>query len=216
MFNGKALLKVATPPATVTGLPPPVASAAGHGRPRRLAWAELLQRVFGIDALRCPRCGARMRLLAAIEDPVVARKILECLDLPARAPPLDTATNPPTRGETDSRDAAHAWDFDQTPPDEDGPPYARLSPRSGPGSPPERTVSIPKPVPRGYPVPAVAVPPNPHRPTGNAPSRPVEIAPQRDIPHASALLNRTHTIGRRGNGAWSSSAYAVPSATSCR
>jgi len=100
---------------------PPTANAAGHERPRRLAWAELLQRVFGIDALRCPRCGARMRLLAAIEDPAVARKILECLDLPARAPPLDPAPNPSTRDETDPRDAAHAWDFDQTPPDEDGP-----------------------------------------------------------------------------------------------
>jgi hypothetical protein len=32
-----------------------------------------------------------MRLVAAIEDPDVARKILECLDLPARAPPLALA-----------------------------------------------------------------------------------------------------------------------------
>jgi hypothetical protein len=57
-------------------------------RPRRLAWAELLQRVFEVDAHRCPRCGARMRVFAVIEEPDVARKILECLDLPARAPPL--------------------------------------------------------------------------------------------------------------------------------
>jgi hypothetical protein len=57
----------------------------------RLAWAALLQRAFEVDALRCPGCGARMRLLAAIEDPEVARKILECLDLPARAPPLQPA-----------------------------------------------------------------------------------------------------------------------------
>jgi hypothetical protein len=28
-----------------------------------------------------------MRILAAIEDPDIARKILECLKLPARAPP---------------------------------------------------------------------------------------------------------------------------------
>jgi hypothetical protein len=58
---------------------------------RRLAWAALLQRVFEVDALRCPGCGVRMRLIAAIEDPEVARKILECLDLPARAPPLEPA-----------------------------------------------------------------------------------------------------------------------------
>jgi hypothetical protein len=29
-----------------------------------------------------------MRLVTAIEHPAVARKILACLDLPARAPPL--------------------------------------------------------------------------------------------------------------------------------
>jgi hypothetical protein len=48
--------------------------------------------VFEVDALRCPGCGARMRLLAAIEDPEVARKILECLDLPARPPARIRAT----------------------------------------------------------------------------------------------------------------------------
>ena len=53
-----------------------------------MRWAALLQRVFEVDALRCPRCGATMRLIAAIEDPEVARRILECLELPARAPPL--------------------------------------------------------------------------------------------------------------------------------
>ena len=44
----------------------------------------LLQRVFEVDALRCPRCTSTMRLIAAIEDPAVAERILECLKLPAR------------------------------------------------------------------------------------------------------------------------------------
>jgi hypothetical protein len=35
-----------------------------------------------------------MRLIAAIEDPDVARRILECMRLPARAPPLGQATDP--------------------------------------------------------------------------------------------------------------------------
>jgi hypothetical protein len=72
----------------------------------------LLQRVFDIDALRCPRCGSTLRLIAAIEDPAVARKILECLDLPARAPPLEPASV------DDGPDQAYqeaAWQFDQTP-----------------------------------------------------------------------------------------------------
>lgn len=58
---------------------------------RRIAWAELLKRVFEVDALRCPDCGGRMRWIAAITDPSVARQILECLSLPPRAPPLAPA-----------------------------------------------------------------------------------------------------------------------------
>jgi hypothetical protein len=79
-------------------------AASGRPAPRRLSWAELLQRVFELDALRCPRCGARMRLLAAIEDPDVARRILACLDLPARAPPLG-AVLPASVG--DWKDGSH-------------------------------------------------------------------------------------------------------------
>ena len=51
----------------------------------------MLQRVFEVDALQCPRCGSTMRLIEAIEDPMVAQKILECLKLPARAPPHASA-----------------------------------------------------------------------------------------------------------------------------
>ncbi len=65
--------------------------------PRRMRWAALLQRVFEIDALRCTRCSSTMRLIAAIEDPETARRILECLELPARAPPLADATGAPEK-----------------------------------------------------------------------------------------------------------------------
>ena len=71
----------------------------------------MLQRVFELDALRCPRCGSTMRLIAAIEDPMVARKILECLKLPARSPPLAPAeADTPDRGSDDND-----WFFDQSP-----------------------------------------------------------------------------------------------------
>jgi hypothetical protein len=56
--------------------------------PRRMAWADLLQRVFEVVALCCPACGCRMRILSAITEPDVARRILEWLDMPSRAPPL--------------------------------------------------------------------------------------------------------------------------------
>jgi hypothetical protein len=95
-------------------------AAVGRPRPRRLPWAELLQRVFELNALRCPRCGARMRLLAAIEEPEVARKILECLDLPARAPPLLPAPEASTWHEGEPWGEEPPWAFDQTPSDADG------------------------------------------------------------------------------------------------
>ena len=84
--------------------------------PRRVPWAELLQRVFEVDALRCPRCGAQMRLLAAIEDAGVARKILECLGLPARGPPRGAAPGVSVDSAHESWDEGALWDFDQTPP----------------------------------------------------------------------------------------------------
>jgi hypothetical protein len=88
-------------------------------RPRRTAWADLLQRVFEFDALRCPHCGARMRILAAITSPDAARRILEALALPARAPPLATAGALERAAEPSSDpwlDDPGDLPFDQSPP----------------------------------------------------------------------------------------------------
>jgi hypothetical protein len=80
-------------------------------RARRMRWAALLQRVFEVDALCCPRCGSTVRLIAAIEDTTVARKILECLELPARAPALVPVTAEAPDLGPDEAD----WLFDQSP-----------------------------------------------------------------------------------------------------
>jgi hypothetical protein len=61
---------------------------AGAFPPRRWSWAELLQRVFAVDVLACPRCGGRMRVIATIDDPAVVRRILTHLGVPgAPGPP---------------------------------------------------------------------------------------------------------------------------------
>ena len=83
-------------------------------RSRRLHWALLLQRVFAIDALRCPRCGATLRLLAAIEDESVACAILESVGVPARAPPRQRPRSDPSLG----FEPEPAFDFDPPPADE--------------------------------------------------------------------------------------------------
>ena len=52
-------------------------------------WAELLYRIFEVDPLECPRCGAATKILTFIIDPKVIRQILDHLEQKARprAPP---------------------------------------------------------------------------------------------------------------------------------
>jgi hypothetical protein len=59
-----------------------------------VAWADLLQGVFEVDALRRVDCGATMRRIEAITDQNGAGRILACLSLPPRAPPLGSARKP--------------------------------------------------------------------------------------------------------------------------
>jgi hypothetical protein len=60
-------------------------------KPKNYSWAQLLERVFEIDILSCPRCGGRMRVLCAINSQSAIQKILTCLRLPSRAPPIAPA-----------------------------------------------------------------------------------------------------------------------------
>jgi len=90
-----------------TGGRPPGTRHEHRGRTRR---ATLLQRVFEIDALRCPDCGSTMRRVVAIEDADVSLRILECLNLPARAPPLRECAG----REDDPPDREGDWHFDQS------------------------------------------------------------------------------------------------------
>jgi hypothetical protein len=59
--------------------------------PRNYSWSELMKRVFGLDVLKCDRCGSRRRVLCTINPPVAIKKILDCLGLPSRPPPISPA-----------------------------------------------------------------------------------------------------------------------------
>jgi len=61
-------------------------------RPRNYRWAQLMRRVFDFDVLVCDRCGGRMRILDGTIPPEAVRKILDCLGLPSRPPPIAPAT----------------------------------------------------------------------------------------------------------------------------
>src|SRR5207248_4975136 len=63
-------LQVADRPGVEAEAPPRRPPALERSTPYRLPWAELLRRVVLVDALECPRCHGRMRVVAAITDPV--------------------------------------------------------------------------------------------------------------------------------------------------
>jgi hypothetical protein len=59
-------------------------------RRRRQLWAVLLKKVWDVDALKCPKCGGKMKVISFIEQPSVIRRILKHLDLweDPRPPPV--------------------------------------------------------------------------------------------------------------------------------
>jgi hypothetical protein len=69
----------------------------------RVDWAVLMQRTFGFDALRCPKCAHKMRILATITEPATVRTILDHLGV--RADPLPRAPARDPTGQT-------GFDFD--------------------------------------------------------------------------------------------------------
>ena len=52
----------------------------------RLTWAKLIRRVYEVDPLLCPFCGAEMKILAFILDFAAAKGIRKSLKLPAQEP----------------------------------------------------------------------------------------------------------------------------------
>ena len=64
----------------------------------RKNWARLIQKIYAVDPLICPKCSGEMRVIAFIEDSGVIKKILKHLGLwdvkrkprpLANAPPID-------------------------------------------------------------------------------------------------------------------------------
>lgn len=95
------------PQSTLRGAIIPTPRQQGVGEPEastpspHWSWARLLKRVFGIDMERCPVCQqGTLRIIAAITEVSVIKKILRHLKLAVDPPPIAPA-----------RQAAFAWDF---------------------------------------------------------------------------------------------------------
>jgi hypothetical protein len=66
---------------------------------RPYSWAELFKRVFRVDVLVCDLCGGPRKLLAAILEADVIRKVLAHLALDIEPPPFAAARSPPGHDE---------------------------------------------------------------------------------------------------------------------
>ena len=66
-------------------------------RKSKANWARLIQKVYEVDPLKCPKCENTMRIIAIIDDTAIIRRILKHLRLwePAPEQPDHPARDPP-------------------------------------------------------------------------------------------------------------------------
>ena len=64
-------------------------------RVRRLRWAQRLQRVFGLEILKCAKCGGKREVLAFIVRRCELKRICAHLGYPTKAPAIAPARPPP-------------------------------------------------------------------------------------------------------------------------
>jgi hypothetical protein len=60
---------------------PCILEPLGDEKTFRRNWARLIQKIYKVDPLVCPKCQGAMRIISSIEDPLVIRDILKYLGL---------------------------------------------------------------------------------------------------------------------------------------
>jgi hypothetical protein len=70
---------------------PGLPEGTSPSKPGWISWSEFLQRVFGEDVLKCPRCRGRRHMISVITNPAVIGKMLASVrprsEGVSRAPP---------------------------------------------------------------------------------------------------------------------------------
>jgi hypothetical protein len=76
---------------------PCILEPQGNLKAFRKSWVRLIQKIYEVDPLLCPKCQGAMRIVSSIEDPSVIRDILNHLGLwLVRSRPLPKIHDPPT------------------------------------------------------------------------------------------------------------------------
>jgi hypothetical protein len=95
-------------------LTPSILEPEGSSSEYRKNWARLIQKIYEVDPLTCPKCRGRMRILAFIEDEEVIKKILKHLGLwgqKARPPPKTRALEPDVKIDASISQLPHREDY---------------------------------------------------------------------------------------------------------
>ena len=75
---------------------PSILESDGSSGEYKRNWARLIQKIYEVDPLTCPKCSGKMKIISVIEDSEIVKKILKHLELwdqKARPPPK--ANSPP-------------------------------------------------------------------------------------------------------------------------
>lgn len=65
--------------------------------PEQGKWAELLKRSFAFDILTCSQCHGKMKVISIIQDPIVAKRVLQSMGLEYEPPQKTPSRAPPQR-----------------------------------------------------------------------------------------------------------------------
>jgi len=60
---------------------PSILEPAGSSKEFRKNWARLIQKIYEVDPLTCPKCQNQMKIISVIEDEEIIKKILKHLGL---------------------------------------------------------------------------------------------------------------------------------------
>ena len=83
--------------ADTDGLVPCILQPEESPKGYRKNWARLIQKIYEVDPLTCPKCSGKMKVISVIEDQDVIKKILKHLGLwevQPRPPPRMAKTQP--------------------------------------------------------------------------------------------------------------------------
>ena len=78
------------------GLIPCILKPDGSSKEHRKNWARLIQKIYEVDPLTCPKCLGKMKIISVIDDEDIIKRILKHLSL------LDSKPRPPPEPKDDT------------------------------------------------------------------------------------------------------------------